>query len=143
MEARTAEAHQGAVSKQEMHSASILEMISTWAKPTEDLQKIEANLKGIIQKAIDMALVLRKQRACWSIKFPPPPAIFDDKIMEDIDGDDEGDGDEGEMVIDRGVALFIFPGLYKRGNADGEHYDIESCLVKTKVQLLVYEYSAR
>ncbi|KAF8453358.1 hypothetical protein BGX38DRAFT_417897 [Terfezia claveryi] len=137
MEARTTGTHQeGVVSKQEKHSASILEMIYAWAKPTEDPKNIEANLKGIIQKAIEMALVLRKQRACWSIKFPPPPALFDARIMEDIDGDDEGYEHEDEMVINRRVALFIFPGLYKRGNADGEHYDIESCLVKTKVQPL-------
>ncbi|RPB20880.1 hypothetical protein L211DRAFT_892042 [Terfezia boudieri ATCC MYA-4762] len=140
IEARTTGSQQErAVSKQEKHSASILEMISAWAKPTEDPKNIEAYLKGIIQEAIEMALVLRKQRACWSVKFPPPPAIFDAKIMEDIDGDDEGYEHEEGMVINRRVALFIFPGLYKRGNADGEHYDIESCLIKTKVQTLDHE----
>ena len=55
--------------------------------------------------------------------------------MEDIDGYKEGDEEEA-MVIDRPVALFISPGLYRRGDADGEHYGIESCLVKTQVQRL-------
>ena len=127
----------------EKHSASILEMISPWAKSTEDLRRIEANLQGVIQKAIDMALVLRKQRACWTVRFPSPPATFDANIMEDIDGDDEDGEGEERMAMDRHVALFIFPGLYKRGNAGGEHYDIESCLIKTKVQPLDYEYPAR
>jgi len=121
---------QRSVSKQEEHSESILEMISVFAKQTEDVQRIKESLKGIIQKAIDMALVLRKQRASWSIKFPPPTA-FDTKTMEDSDEDE----DEGGVPSDRHVALFISPGLYKRGNADGEHYDIESCLVRSRVKV--------
>ncbi|KAF8415363.1 hypothetical protein EV426DRAFT_630027 [Tirmania nivea] len=130
----TATAQTGSVTT-EQHIASVLRITSAWAKRSGDGQLIKEGLKKIMLLAMQLALMLRKQRACWSVKFPPPSATYDPQCMSDIGAEDEDDENREKKGMERQVLLWIFPGLYKQGNADGEHYDRESCIVKSTVKL--------
>jgi hypothetical protein len=63
--------------------------------------------------------------------------MFDPKTMEDQDPDHEDDAEETggqqESLIGRSVQIMMIPALFKRGNAAGNQYDVESCFVKAQV----------
>lgn len=91
-------------------------------------------------KATQFSCTVRKQRAYWTVKYLPTaghnPTVFDPATMEDMDEDedDEEEEEEERKGKQKVVKLFVFPGLYKRGNADGEHYNIESCVLRALVK---------
>lgn len=126
---------QGTVSNNAAHeyATSILDLITPLVKKTEKNRESEIlnKLVAIFQMAIDMCLVLRKQRACWIIRSEY--GLFDATRMEDPEDDYDS---EGDVDRHRDVALYIFPGLYKQGNADGENYEIECCLEKARVKCI-------
>ena len=63
--------------------------------------------------------------------------MFDPQTMEDQDPDHEDDaeetGEQQESLIGRSVQIMMIPALFKRGNAAGNQYDVESCFVKAQV----------
>ena len=55
----------------------------------------------------------------------------------------EDDGGEGDDRDDHGrppmkvVEIVVSPALFKRGNTDGEQYDVETCIDRAKVRSLL------
>ncbi|KAF8420974.1 hypothetical protein EV426DRAFT_718953 [Tirmania nivea] len=117
------------------YASNLMRMISGWAKPTASQEALERGLIVVLQKALELATEIRKQRACWSVELPSCGSTeFNREVMDDLDDGDEDQAGEDPMETHRLVGLYVFPGLYKQGNADGEHYDLKICLVKGKVK---------
>ena len=117
-----------------------MEWIDEWAKPQEVYEELQDQLRYILQAALDLSLQFRKQRAWWFVKLPlvtDGVIKFDPATMEDIDNKKNEDGDN--MQIGKLVALVFFPGLYKCGDADGDNYHSEICIVKAQVKCLAGE----
>lgn len=77
----------------------------------------------------------------WSVRLPLAAEAgqsleFNAETMQDID---TRGGDDDEMEISKVVSLIVFPGLFKRGDTNGEHYDTETCVVKSMVKCYSYE----
>jgi len=108
-------------------ASQLMAMISEWAKPTENRQTLESSMTVILQKALGFAMEMRKQRASWSVELPCRSTEFNEEVMEDVDADEI---DHTPRVVE----LYLFPGLYKQGNADGENFDVKRCFVKGKVK---------
>ena len=116
-------------------AAQLMSMIAGWAKPTETREALESSITVILQKALEFAMEIRKQRAYWSVELPCRSIEFNEDVMEDVDADPDADpGDGDHMHTTKVVELYLFPGLYKQGNADGEHFDVKRCFVKGKVK---------
>jgi len=119
------------------HASQIMNMISEWAKPTETRDALESSMRVIVQKALEFAMEMRKQRAYWSVELPCRSTEFNGEVMEDVDADPDADADVDDrdpMHITKNVELYLFPGLYKQGNADGDHFDTKRCFVRGKVK---------
>ena len=120
------------------YASELMDMLSGWAKRNEPRERLERGLISIFQKGIEMALEVRKQRACWTVDLPyNQGGEFSPSDMEDLDGDEDHEDNsmsQDAMDVSRIVELYVFPGLYKRGNADGDHYDEKICLVKGLVK---------
>lgn len=123
----------------------LMTFASQWVAPEahEDLWK---SLMLICADAVEFAQVLRRQRASWSVRTllatvaRGQPAdqkadravLFDGHVLKDFD-------DEGGMVVDDGktaskrVDIFLEPAVFKRGDANGDGFDRESCLLKALV----------
>jgi len=108
-------------------ASQLMVMISEWAKPTETRETLELSITVILQKALEFAMEIRKQRAYWSVELPCRSTEFNEEVMENVDADEV---DHTRKVVE----LYLFPGLYKQGNADGEHFDVKRCFVKGKVK---------
>ena len=135
----------GSVANEEMQAFiqsqtdRIMDKVGLFAAP-ESHQEISQGLSQILLSAVQFSQLLRRQRACWQVlgaimgtqseKKNPDDlshfAPFDRRCMKD---DDEMDDDEDTQMEQKQVELFVAPGLFKRGNADGEGYDTQSCLV--------------
>jgi hypothetical protein len=110
-------------------------MLQPLAKPDVSTERLLQNLESIFRVAAELAFLLYRQRADWIVKYPfSKTCVFDGNTMEDIDDDEDGSHSGVEKEFPKQVEIFVFPGLYKRGNADGEGYDVESCMVKAKVR---------
>lgn len=102
---------------------------------------LEDELRNILNKAVRLSQLMRRQRACWSVRHPADLALsqsarmmlFDHVYMEDKDDDEEEMADEGSQPP-KPVKIVIFPGLHKQGNADGDHFDVESCVARSLVR---------
>ncbi|KAL1621385.1 hypothetical protein SLS56_009218, partial [Neofusicoccum ribis] len=113
----------------------IIAVIKPWAKSELDFNKVETGLIAIIEEALKLLHLLRNQRARWTIRYPEAETdresgsenhfLFDSSCM--VDSDDENTPQEGK------VEVVITPAVFKRGDANGEHFDIESCLQKSAV----------
>ncbi len=116
--------------------------------PRERSKDIHASLAHLIKASISLLRHLREQRAYWFVAYrsgtnADDSNMFDAEIMTDVDADGteqeygaaEGDEPNRYSVPQKHVRLKIFPGLFKRGNADGLRYDIEECYVKTRVKV--------
>lgn len=102
---------------------------------------------NILLPAIELSQTLRRQRACWYVRFPhlmmaetvPPseftkPYLFQPSQMKDVDSlrEDEG-GNHGSESCLKVIKIVISSGLYKSGNHDGEQYDTEYPVAKAEV----------
>jgi hypothetical protein len=120
---------------------AIWEVLGTWL-PASDHASTREGLGQIIAKAIKIMQLLRMQRAYWTIAYPdwhpirtPPKLFFNPLTMVDR-GTSQGRVSEipQESLRNRTVELVIRPALFKRGDASGNKFDIESCLVRAEVQ---------
>ncbi|KAF8437044.1 hypothetical protein BGX38DRAFT_1262320 [Terfezia claveryi] len=119
------------------YASQLMNMISAWAKPTETQEALESSVTVILQKALYCSMEIRKQRAYWSVELPCRSTEFNEDVMEDVDADADAETDAetgGRDHTAKIVELYLFPGLYKQGNADGEHFDVKRCFVKGKVK---------
>ena len=113
----------------------------------ENRKVLEDNLLVILRGAVKFSRMLRCQRACWSVRYfgevvrrswdlerSSTPMFFDNATMKDRDGDENSDEEEDQRSFKKIVEIVISPGLFKRGDTDGERFEIESCIEKSEVQ---------
>ena len=101
------------------------------------LGQLEANhttpgLNLIIERAAELSFQLWTQRSQWCVRFP-------DDLGECREPDRMGPetGERVELTELVGDAygretetLLVFPGLYKRGDSEGNRYDQEMCVLQ-------------
>lgn len=115
----------------------VMSLVGSLASPSK-VQELEIALCEIYTEAVRFAQLLRQQRAIWSVEFPSRPKIpvdsrlmFDPSYMRDeLDGDDTLDEETSRQQL---VEITVTPALFKRGNANGEHYDQEITAVPAGV----------
>jgi hypothetical protein len=125
----------------------IMGLLDGWY-PAEQLNRIHKRLASLIKACIALSRLLRQQRAYRFVTHKNETTDdclnrFDAEAMMDVDANDneerglEQESQANSFVIPQIVVLFkIFPGLFKRGNADGLRYDsIEDCYVKIRVKV--------
>ena len=54
--------------------------------------------------------------------------------MEDKHADENSDGEDIPTANGKHVQIVVSPGLFKRGNTDGEQFESESCIGGTEVR---------
>lgn len=122
-------------------SRQIMSPIGSWVD-LDVRKKLEEYLMGILLQAVELSQILRCQRASWSVrhvvdaKSPNPGLTTSDEplyLNEDI-MDDDSDDDARKPRDRKIVEIVISPGLFKRGNTDGERFEVESCVEKAKVK---------
>ena len=115
---------------------SILDVVSPLA-PKDQSEQLASDLQEILIQAVKLSQTLRCQRASWSVRHVVPrassndPVHFDGSVMVN-ERDDAGD--DGHQSYRRLVEVVVSPALFKRGNTDGEQYDVETCIVRAKVR---------
>jgi hypothetical protein len=70
---------------------------------------------------------------------PTDACRYDPLTMEDIDEDGMDHEEDAfhhsrQVNVAKQVQLLITPALFKRGNADGDKYEVQACLVKSIVK---------
>ena len=115
----------------------ILDVVGPLA-PKDQREQLANDLQGILVQAITFSQTLRCQRASWSVRHVvrrassnDQPVYFDKSIMVNERGDASDDGDGPYRRL---VEFVVSPALFKRGDTDGEQYDIETCLELAKVR---------
>lgn len=123
-----------------VHAKDIMDLMAPWGDPKAISENYDA-LVAIFVDATKLAQFLRRQRACWSVRFPTTPGgtsdpaynslRFDSSCMKDDTLDEE---DEHRLQgRQHYVELVVTPGLGKRGDEHGEHFESENCVSKASV----------
>ena len=60
--------------------------------------------------------------------------VLDARAMKDINGDEYDDVPGRRVAHERIVDIIIGPGLYKRGNTNGQGFDTETCMERSEVK---------
>lgn len=102
-------------------------------------------LHEILEQAMTLSLILRRQRADWYLFFPEIAqnpnsegcSEFDPHRMKDVEafGQDEDTSGQDSTSTSQ-ISIFIAPALYKQGNMDGEKYDESYVVEKAEVAIL-------
>ncbi|KAL2060459.1 hypothetical protein VTL71DRAFT_9490 [Oculimacula yallundae] len=126
--------------------SEVMETARVWCSGPQDQQKMAAELLNIFSEAVHFVRLLRTQRAQWSLRFPKPYSkppssplprdhpnyfdsmpqsrvMFDHSTMKSI-----APHDDDERTDNKFVQIFITPALFKRGDSDGEKFDVFSCI---------------
>ena len=124
----------------------IIDPIRTWVQPGGE-HDMKAKLIPIMKRAVEVSRLLRCQRACWSIRHLAMPkqnmdspsrgpdfVLFDESTMEDMDAGETHGKLHGQELHQRQVQIVVCPALYKRGNHNGERYDVEACMERSQVR---------
>ena len=124
----------------------IMSLVGHWVA-AEDFKALEEDLEVILFQAVKFSQTLRCQRACWSVRhlgsathgssntgYADGPVFFDGGTMNDKHGDEDSDGENVQTSYRKIVEIVVSPGLFKRGNTDGERFDIESCVEPSEVK---------
>lgn len=109
--------------------------------PRDRRAQLEEDLDAILLQAVKLSQTLRCQRASWSIRHPLPaqaalrgsPVFLNPSVMEDKNKDDDSDNDEAPRQYRKIVKIVMSPALFKRGNTDGEQFDVEACVQRAEV----------
>lgn len=114
---------------------SITNLIKPWCQAELDYHQVCQELFDIFDESVRLSQMLRQQRAYWTIRFPQvirtnvsaPGGVlpFERAWMEDESLEDT----KSQMMVD----IVITPAVFKQGNADGERFDVETCLQKATV----------
>ncbi len=113
--------------------------IGRWI-PAEQQAQAANDLKTCFMDAIALSQLLRRQRACWYVRFPASttrasedmmlqgnrgsiPVFFDPTTMRDVNADYMDPEYKHRKVLE----LLVSPGLFKRGDSDGDHFEEETC----------------
>lgn len=117
----------------------IMGLIAPWVVK-RDRRALEEELLAILFSAVSLSKTLRCQRALWSVRqvgesaSRDKPILFDEEIMEDKHADENSDGEDIPTANGRHVEIVVSPGLFKRGNTDGEQFEFESCIERAEVK---------
>ncbi|KAK7739031.1 hypothetical protein SLS53_005929 [Cytospora paraplurivora] len=97
--------------------------------------QLQDSLVPILTRALELACLLHRQKASWSLRFPgirehpvnyTISTSFSEKTMVDISGSD--------VSTLQTVEILVAPGLFKTGNTDGQLYaEGESVVRKAEV----------
>ncbi|KAF4617075.1 hypothetical protein G7Y89_g15074 [Cudoniella acicularis] len=122
--------------------SEMMTVLSNWSKGPEVHDKMAAELEDILRSAIEFSKLLRVQRASWSVRYPEfrleaiqteyrslqHVAMFDPTTMKSL-----APHEQDERTDNKYIELIIIPALFKRGNADGDHFEtcstIQPCSV--------------
>jgi hypothetical protein len=85
-------------------------------------------LVPILESAAKLYFLMWRQRANWVVKYPRKDDLLDPNVMKEHDIDDDDFPPKAKRVD-----MYLFPGLFKSGNADGEGYTEESVVAKAQV----------
>ena len=124
----------------------IMSVIGHWILP-EESRALGEGLEKILFQAVKLSQTLRCQRACWSVRHlgesiaadsahvsATAPVFFNEVTMNDMHGGADSDDDMPQHKYRKLVEIVVTPGLFKRGNTDGERFDIESCVERSEVK---------
>ena len=124
----------------ELAVSEVMEVVRPWHKggTPETLKADEEKLYGIFISAVQLAQVLRRQRALWSVRLPWAPGMpgpaqplrFNPISMEDERNNDDV---SIEDLKSRCVEFIVTPALYKRGTMNGERFDREEAICRAAV----------
>lgn len=126
----------------------IISVIKPLASASVDLADLERRLQeNVFVPAVELSQRLRRQRACWYVRFPhimvasslpqneyTEPYIFRPDEMKDVDSPSDDEDDTSGCL--KAVDIVITPSLYKSGNHDGEQYDVEYPVLKAEVSCM-------
>jgi hypothetical protein len=129
-----------------------MELMAPWVAPAMgDTRDGFENLSEILQEAVELSQYIRRQRPCWSVRFPRMPIPTHEEIaqhkimrqhydtarMRDRQFDDRKASSDGlsELLVD----FVLSPGLYKRGTLEGDQFDRESIVKKVEVVVWLAE----
>lgn len=91
----------------------------------------DQSLRALITSSIELARLLRVQKAVFSIIMPSieghQRTMFDAESMEDIGGEDE------DTLHDREIRCVTFPGIIKNGDENGERGHLRNVVARTRV----------
>lgn len=129
----------------------VMRLVHSWRKQSKiakeedgEPQSPANTLAAIFRKAIQLASMLRRQRAMWSLRFPMPqeiqpgqfaPLTFDASFMKDQKHRHEDKAPEQLRQIL--VAVVIAPALYKRGTIQGARYESEEAISEAVVSMKI------
>lgn len=119
---------------------NIMLLIGQWVSE-DDCKALEEGLQAILLNAVSLSRTMRCQRASWSVRHIDKASARDcqlpyDEVMMNDGGHREEDM-TGEEILTSGpklVQIVASPGLFKRGNSDGELFEFESCLYRSEVR---------
>jgi len=117
----------------------VMRLMAPWAAFDDTLR----NLSNILKDAVKFSQRLRRQRPCWSVRFPwidsTPEEIAQGNIMllykPNTMRDPKFDDTKGRLAEMRNlpVEFVVFPRLWKRGTLEGDQFDSESIVKKAEV----------
>jgi hypothetical protein len=111
----------------------VMRLMAPWAASDDTFR----NLSNILKDAVKFSHRLRRQRPCWSVRFPEEIAegnitlFYDPHTMLDPKIDDKKGG--LAEVRDLPVQFVVCPQLLKRGTLEGDQFNRESIVMKAEV----------
>ena len=136
-------------------SSRIMSIVGDWVAD-ENLKVLEDKLLPILFQAVKLSQTLRCQRACWSVRHLGDAVLqshqtassdrvvfFDESTMVDNIGNDSSDEEGSQRQYRKIVEVVVTPGLFKRGNTDGELFDVETCIQRSEVKCRELHTGAR
>ena len=137
IESKVGKGMEGHVSK---CSENIMALVGQWV-PEDDCKALEEGLQAILLNAVSLSRTIRCQRASWSVRQIDGASArdyqlpYDEVVMNDEEHREEDmTGKEILTSSPKLVAIVASPGLFKRGNSDGELFEFESCLYRSEVR---------
>ena len=124
--------------------SEVMEVVRPWHKggAPETLKEEEEKLHRIFIGAVQLAKILPRQRALWSVRLPcalgwgpgaPGPAQllrFNPIAMEDERNNDDINIEDLNI---RYVEFIVAPALYKQGTMNSERFDREEAVCRSAV----------
>ncbi|KAK4634387.1 hypothetical protein CLAFUW4_00670 [Fulvia fulva] len=106
-------------------SKNICNALNTLTEAEESEARI-ASLGAILKRAISLAHLFRVQRPRYDFTLPPPGAMFDPLVMEDVSVEDD-------CSALNGIRCAVWPCVIKHGDQDGNKMDMSNIVVKSRV----------
>ncbi|KAL9062861.1 MAG: hypothetical protein Q9157_008578 [Trypethelium eluteriae] len=110
---------------------AVIEEALSQLTATEPSTSQRTSLRTILENSARIARLVRRQRAHFVFELPKVSAerkaVFDGKVMEDVNGEDE------EELKGTKVQCATFPAVYKLGDERGENMHLRNVIFKARV----------